>query len=182
MLRGVGSDVWPCWARNLLFIVLGMLMQPNVLLLPLLESDAPSASAAPEPQEEEQEEEDEDEEQPGRPTRRGGRRAARGKRSQSETTTRRRSRDDRGTARRQRYGSTRMTLISTMPGKKKTVFLSHFYLNVLFLPRQARDRHRESTQKKIPFIVFSQRHRAARQRQQALSGNAVSMMEPPVSS
>eukprot|EP01046_Picozoa_sp_COSAG06_P100255 COSAG06_NODE_46375_length_347_cov_1.020161_1_plen_34_part_10 len=25
MLRGVGSDVWPCWARNLLFIVLGML-------------------------------------------------------------------------------------------------------------------------------------------------------------
>ena len=77
MLRGVGSDVWPCWARNLLFIVLGMLMQPNVLLLPLLESDAPSASAAPEPQEEEQEEEDEDEEQPGRPTRRGGRRAPR---------------------------------------------------------------------------------------------------------
>jgi hypothetical protein len=27
-------------------------------------------------------------------------------------------------------------------------FLSHLYLKVMFLPRQARDKHRESTQKK----------------------------------
>ena len=34
------------------------------------------------------------------------------------------------------------------PTGKKTGFLSHLYIKVIFLPRQARDRHRESTQKK----------------------------------
>jgi hypothetical protein len=31
------------------------------------------------------------------------------------------------------------------------VFLSHLYINAVFLPRQARDKHRESTQKRLPF-------------------------------
>jgi hypothetical protein len=31
---------------------------------------------------------------------------------------------------------------------KKTVFLRHIYIKEIFLPRQARDNHRESTQKK----------------------------------
>jgi hypothetical protein len=34
-----------------------------------------------------------------------------------------------------------------------TVFLSHSFANIIFLPRQARDKHRESTQK---HTVFSQ--------------------------
>jgi len=29
--------------------------------------------------------------------------------------------------------------------------LSHLYINAVFLPRQARDKHRESTQKRLPF-------------------------------
>jgi hypothetical protein len=33
-------------------------------------------------------------------------------------------------------------------GMRERVFLSHLYLNAFFLPRQARDRHRESTLKK----------------------------------
>jgi hypothetical protein len=30
---------------------------------------------------------------------------------------------------------------------KKTVFLSHLYIKIIILPRQARDKHRETTQK-----------------------------------
>jgi hypothetical protein len=33
----------------------------------------------------------------------------------------------------------------------KPVFLSHFYVHAIFSPRQARDKHRESTQKRQPF-------------------------------
>jgi hypothetical protein len=38
-------------------------------------------------------------------------------------------------------------------GKKTAGCLSHFYIKVIFLPRQARDKHRESTRKEP---VFSQ--------------------------
>jgi hypothetical protein len=34
---------------------------------------------------------------------------------------------------------------------KKTAFLSHFYIKCIILPRQARDKHRETTQKKCHF-------------------------------
>jgi hypothetical protein len=33
----------------------------------------------------------------------------------------------------------------------KTVFLSHLFLKTIFLPRQARDKHRETTQKGVAF-------------------------------
>jgi hypothetical protein len=36
---------------------------------------------------------------------------------------------------------------------RKTAFLSHFYIKTIILPRQARDKHRESTQKKMPFFA-----------------------------
>jgi hypothetical protein len=36
-------------------------------------------------------------------------------------------------------------------GKKTGGFFRHLYIKVIFLPRQARDKHRESTQKKMPF-------------------------------
>jgi hypothetical protein len=35
--------------------------------------------------------------------------------------------------------------------RKRVAFLSHLYIKVIFLPRQARDKHRENTQKKMPF-------------------------------
>jgi hypothetical protein len=38
---------------------------------------------------------------------------------------------------------------------KKTVFLSHLCIKTIILPRQARDKHRESTQKKRPFSFAS---------------------------
>jgi hypothetical protein len=39
-----------------------------------------------------------------------------------------------------------------LTGKKKAaVFLRHFILKLIFLPRQARDKHRESTQNKDAF-------------------------------
>ena len=36
---------------------------------------------------------------------------------------------------------------------QKTVFLSHLYIILLILPRQARDKHRESSQKKTPIAL-----------------------------
>ena len=39
---------------------------------------------------------------------------------------------------------------------RKTAFLSHLYLKTNILPRQARDKHRESTQKKMPFFAPAQ--------------------------
>jgi hypothetical protein len=38
---------------------------------------------------------------------------------------------------------------------QKTAFLSHSYLKTIILPRQARDKHRESTQKDAVFRTFS---------------------------
>ena len=35
-----------------------------------------------------------------------------------------------------------------IPGEK-TVFLSHLYIEMLFLPRQARDEHRENSKKTV---------------------------------
>jgi len=38
-------------------------------------------------------------------------------------------------------------------GKKRRAFLRcHLYIKVIFLPRQARDKHRESTQKELPCL------------------------------
>jgi hypothetical protein len=34
---------------------------------------------------------------------------------------------------------------------RKTIVLSHLCINAIFLPRQARDKHRENTQKRLPF-------------------------------
>ena len=36
---------------------------------------------------------------------------------------------------------------------KKTVFLSHLHVKTIFLPRQAREKHRESTQKRDRFVL-----------------------------
>jgi hypothetical protein len=36
---------------------------------------------------------------------------------------------------------------------KKTCFLRHFILKMITLPRQARDKHRESTQKETRFHI-----------------------------
>ena len=36
---------------------------------------------------------------------------------------------------------------------RKTAFWSHLYIKTIILPRQARDKHRESTQKKMPFSL-----------------------------
>ena len=103
----VGSGDWPCWVRNLLFIVIGILMQPNVLILPLLEPDKPDLPPAPMGA---MAEGDGDEDMT--PKRRA--------RSRSEVIARAQGmNDDLGTARRQRYGSTRMTLISTMPAPSR---------------------------------------------------------------
>jgi hypothetical protein len=33
----------------------------------------------------------------------------------------------------------------------KTALLSHLYINAIILPRQARDKHRENTQKRVAF-------------------------------
>eukprot|EP01046_Picozoa_sp_COSAG06_P031807 COSAG06_NODE_3130_length_5807_cov_14.069727_2_plen_117_part_00 len=46
---------------------------------------------------------------------------------------------------------------------KKTAFLSHLYIKMMILPRQARDNHRENS-KKVPFsrsVVTSRRWRTA---------------------
>ena len=37
--------------------------------------------------------------------------------------------------------------------RKKRSVLSHFYYKTIILPRQARDKHRESTQKQMPFFA-----------------------------
>jgi hypothetical protein len=37
--------------------------------------------------------------------------------------------------------------------KNKTATLSHLYIETIILPRQARDKHRESTQKKMAFFA-----------------------------
>ena len=39
------------------------------------------------------------------------------------------------------------------PALRKTAFLSHLYMKTIMLPRQGRDQHRESTQKKMPFFA-----------------------------
>ena len=89
---GEATDgAWPCWGRNLLFMGLGLLLQPNVLLLPLLEKDVVAEEPRPAPL------------------------AVRERREGSAVVTA----DARGAARRQRYGSTRMTLISTMPAPSR---------------------------------------------------------------
>jgi hypothetical protein len=36
---------------------------------------------------------------------------------------------------------------------RKTVFLSHFYIKTIVLPRQARDKHRENTKKDAVFLT-----------------------------
>ena len=42
-----------------------------------------------------------------------------------------------------------------LTGKKMAaVFLRHFILKLIFLPRQARDKHRESTQNKDAFLHY----------------------------
>ena len=38
------------------------------------------------------------------------------------------------------------------PGEKNAFFLSHLCIKTIFLPRQARDKHRESTQKQTFFL------------------------------
>eukprot|EP01046_Picozoa_sp_COSAG06_P046963 COSAG06_NODE_6739_length_2801_cov_3.127636_1_plen_81_part_00 len=35
----------------------------------------------------------------------------------------------------------------------ETVFLSHLYIKMMILPRQARDKHREATQKRDRFLA-----------------------------
>jgi hypothetical protein len=37
---------------------------------------------------------------------------------------------------------------------RKRVFLSHLYIKMITLPRQARDKHRESTQKSVPAFPY----------------------------
>ena len=53
----------------------------------------------------------------------------------------------------------KQTILLTTPWLKvkQRVFLSHLYIKCIFLPRQARDKHRESTQKRQ---LFCCRHRA----------------------
>ena len=38
------------------------------------------------------------------------------------------------------------------PPCEKTAFLGHFYIKCIILPRQARDKHRETTQKRCRFL------------------------------
>jgi hypothetical protein len=45
-------------------------------------------------------------------------------------------------------GTYRFSII--LPALRKTAFLSHLHIKTIILPRQARDKHRE-TQKKMPF-------------------------------
>jgi hypothetical protein len=44
---------------------------------------------------------------------------------------------------------------------KKTGFLSHLYIKVIFLPRQARDKHRENSKKKPGFRSGGEKRNAA---------------------
>jgi hypothetical protein len=44
-------------------------------------------------------------------------------------------------------------LMAVQDSLQKTAFLSHLYITAIILPRQARDKHRESTQKKMPFFA-----------------------------
>ncbi len=48
-----------------------------------------------------------------------------------------------------------MRAAATRQGRSRlvTAFLSRLYLNTTFLPRQARDKHRESTQKSLRFYI-----------------------------
>ena len=41
--------------------------------------------------------------------------------------------------------------VTALQEVRKRHFLRHLYIKMLILPRQARDKHRESTQKKMPF-------------------------------
>jgi hypothetical protein len=51
--------------------------------------------------------------------------------------------------------SRRLGVVSILGGSddagEKTVFLSHLYIKMLFLPRQARDKHKENSKKEWPF-------------------------------
>lgn len=110
-----GSGYWPCWARNLLFMGVGIMMQPNVLLLPLLEPDSNDLPPAPVGMLQPLLQDDDNMTPKSRA------------RSRSESIARSQGmNDDLGAARRQRYGSTRMTLISAMPApsKRKTTTAS----------------------------------------------------------
>ena len=42
----------------------------------------------------------------------------------------------------------------TIPGKK-TVFLSHLYIKMIIMPRQARDKHRENSKRETGFLQSS---------------------------
>jgi len=65
-----------------------------------------------------------------------------------------------------------------------TVVVSHLYTNAVFLPRQARDKHRESTQKRLCFLqvrrVCKLRQLDARQQRQLHAGviSAVQSLHP----
>jgi hypothetical protein len=39
---------------------------------------------------------------------------------------------------------------------EKTVFFVRLYINVISLPRQVRDKHRESTHKRLPFCCAAE--------------------------
>jgi hypothetical protein len=49
-------------------------------------------------------------------------------------------------------GSQRLMEVETQNGKKTVVVLSHLYRNAIILPRQARYKQRESTQKRLRFL------------------------------
>ena len=101
----IGSGYPPCWVRNLIFMVVGILMQPNVLVLPLLEPDKKGLPPAPVGM---LHYNDDDMTPKSRA------------RSRSESIARAQGmNDDLGAARRQRYGSTKMTLISTIPAPSR---------------------------------------------------------------
>ena len=86
----------------------GILMQPNVLVLPLLEPDNKDLPPAPVGMLQSLSQEDDNMTPKSRA------------RSRSESIARSQGmNDDLGAARRQRYGSTRMTLISSMPAPSK---------------------------------------------------------------
>ena len=101
----IGSGYPPCWVRNIIFMVVGILMQPNVLVLPLLEPDKKGLPPAPIGM---LHYNDDDLTPKSRA------------RSRSESIARAQGmNDDLGAARRQRYGSTKMTLISTIPAPSR---------------------------------------------------------------
>jgi hypothetical protein len=61
---------------------------------------------------------------------------------------------------------------STNSQVRKRHFLSHLYIKVIFLPRQARDKHRENS-KKVPFSRRNQRSHAHRSPLARVGGRSV---------